>query len=542
KGLALSRLPRPGRRPDLLQEARETCHVRHTLNGIKKRKDRDIENGETGNTKKSRNVKQEARELLAGPTGKPLDNQAELEALVSRVYGQLRSRGLKSLRLKPISSPDGVKRWEIMARASAAEKVEEAQVADIDPNISKLLPPYGVKLSQKISNRWWTDQLGPAQAWDRIEVLSGFAGEAIEELGEERTAENLKGYFDPKKNGGVNRKKDAGSKGFTNYALHELNPTPVHSTRQAFYEKIGKNAEDMLREGAKASVKEGDLKRKLDALNFQTDHQFGRFSSLPVPKRELDPRLKQAAGGRVIEFLKDMARCGESGGLTLRDFKVLWDEKGVGENPHRKWLKEEFRGEAKGKHEWIPTNQMLKIVQTAIDQGSTENSVAWIVLQDKLRSFTTDVIWELRVTDNMSEVMSHDMDAHVGAFMTYDGNPIYNGRDQKWHKPLRDYFNEFIGNNKFGTPLEYLAHLREMLTAGKLMWKGGNAGDFTAEQRTLPVRAIYKSIHVKGEVTEETQREIPLTVDDLIAAQQDAYYRVLDDFLSAEAHVKKSVL
>lgn len=32
KGLALPRLPRPGRRPDLLQEARETCHVRHPLN------------------------------------------------------------------------------------------------------------------------------------------------------------------------------------------------------------------------------------------------------------------------------------------------------------------------------------------------------------------------------------------------------------------------------------------------------------------------------------------------------------------------------
>lgn len=29
KGLAPPRLPRPGRRPDLLQEARETCHVRH---------------------------------------------------------------------------------------------------------------------------------------------------------------------------------------------------------------------------------------------------------------------------------------------------------------------------------------------------------------------------------------------------------------------------------------------------------------------------------------------------------------------------------
>ncbi|MEU2511665.1 transposase [Streptomyces syringium] len=31
KGLALPRLPRPGRRPDLLQGTRETCHVRHPL-------------------------------------------------------------------------------------------------------------------------------------------------------------------------------------------------------------------------------------------------------------------------------------------------------------------------------------------------------------------------------------------------------------------------------------------------------------------------------------------------------------------------------
>ncbi|WP_405435243.1 transposase [Streptomyces avidinii] len=34
KGFALPRLPRPGRRPDLLPEARETCHVRHPLGFI----------------------------------------------------------------------------------------------------------------------------------------------------------------------------------------------------------------------------------------------------------------------------------------------------------------------------------------------------------------------------------------------------------------------------------------------------------------------------------------------------------------------------
>ncbi|MFJ1843231.1 hypothetical protein [Streptomyces sp. NPDC088146] len=475
-------------------------------------------------SQKSKDVKDEARRMLAQHTTSPMADEKELDSVISSVASTLRPHGLKSLRAKKFSNnPTEIR---VIAKASPEEQV--AKVSLLKPEIDKYLPKHGINLAGSIKDHWWKAQLKETKAWDSIGVLDKFEDSAIEYLREPATHENLKGYFDPTKNGGINRTKNAGADSFKQYALHQLDPKPNHSTRPAFYEKAGSAAVEKLKTGANsATTADLDLNDKLNKLRFGADSQYGRFSSLPVAKREVDPRLKAAAGGgRILKFLKEMAAGGPSGDLSLSDLKGLWDEKGIGENPHKKWLKGEFRALADGHHEWIPTDQMLKILDMDMKQANTQRSTGWIDLQDDLRSLTTDVIWEIRLTDNMTQVDSHDMDAHVGAFMTHDGNPIYNGRDKKWHDSLRGYFKDFINNNPNGTPAQFLAELRKLLEAGKLMWDG-DTSQFSEKQKKLKILAIYKSVLIEpSRVGETAQKANPFDVEELGSAQEAAFARL----------------
>ncbi|MER8158887.1 hypothetical protein [Streptomyces sp. NPDC094472] len=489
-------------------------------------------------TRKSRDVKKEARRLIAERTKAPLSSENALHDLVGNVLRRLRPHGLRDLYAKPVGSNSG--EYSVIAKASPGENVGKAKVKDFLPTIKVYLPKYGRRLAGKIRDSWWDAQLAETKAWESKDALGEFEKEAVSYLGEDGTTENLKGYFDPERNGGTVRNKGAQAADFKKYALHSLNPVPKHSTREAYYEKLGQGAISNLKKGVKNSIRQDEgLNGKLNGLAFVADAQYGRFSSLPTPKREVDPQLKAAAGGgRIIIFLKEIAEKGESKGIAKDRLVALWNEKGVGENPHRKWLKGEFRGVRPDYHEWIPTNLIITMIETAIKQGSTPISIGWIDLQNELRSFTTDVIWELRLSDEMSEVESHDMDAHVGAFTKYDGNPIYNGRDKKWHDSLRGYFNDFIAHNPGGTPLQFLGVLKGLLIEGKLMWKGGD-GDFTVAQKSLPVKAIYNAITIRPTTTEEEQRKKPILVEELSAEQQLAYQRVLDTFTEVELILRR---
>ncbi|MFC9261057.1 HPC2 multi-domain protein [Streptomyces hydrogenans] len=423
------------------------------------------------------------------------------------------------------------------AEAFESDKKAQQFVAEIPVK----LPPFAKILTEEIAENWWASYLEDTGAWEGKEALGAFSDKAVQEMGTEETKNKLKGYFDPSRNEhGKKRREGPDATEFKNYALRTLGPKPPHSVRPLFYELLGKSAEDELKKNAKDEIKQGDLREKLEKLTYQYNKGFGAFSSLPVPTRETDPELKAAAGGRIVAFLTDMAEEGNSLGFPLDRLQELWTEKvekGRGENPHSKWLKAQFRGDG-GLHEWIPTNQMLEILDAAISQKETKGPLGWIVLQDSLRSFTTDVIWEIRLTDDMTEVGRYDMDAHVGAFTNKDdGNPIFNGRDRAWHESLRGYFREFRKERGNDGPLEYLDVLQDLLESGKLMWKADDAANFTPKQLKLEVRADYRSIHHRATVTDETQRSRPLTVEELIADQQRAYERVLEDFLNARAKV-----
>lgn len=250
-------------------------------------------------------MKDEARRMLAQHTASPPTDEKELDFIISGVATTLRPHGLKSLRAEKSSNNPAEIR--VIAKASPEEQV--AKVSLLKPEIDKYLPKHGTKLAGSIKDHWWKEQLKETKAWDSIGVLDKFEDSAIEYLRESATHENLKGYFDPTKNGGTNRIKSAEADSFKQYALHQLDPNPNHSTRPAFYEKAGDAAVEKLKAGANsATTTDSNLNDKLTKLRFGADSQYGRFSSLPVAKREVDPRLKAASGGgRILKFLKEMA-------------------------------------------------------------------------------------------------------------------------------------------------------------------------------------------------------------------------------------------
>ncbi|MEW2065926.1 hypothetical protein [Streptomyces sp. NPDC007346] len=478
----------------------------------------------SGESKKSLDVKRQARKLLIEPTSAPFAKQSELDDVIAGIAARLRPKGLKSLHAEYPADRTG--EIEIIAKASPQSTAGKALI----PNIDVHLPEYGKLFAGQLKEHWWKSQLDETSAWGSSSALDGFETKAIEHLEKESTHKNLLGYFTPSLNGGITRKMGANAESFKRYALHTLDPTPTHSTRSAFYEKAGKGAVSKLKKNAKAEVKRNsDLNAKLKALAFSEDSQYGRFSSLPTPKREADPKLKAAAGGgKLLKFLKGMAESDESGGVTITDLKRLWDEPGPGENPHRKWLKGEFRNLQDGHHEWIPTNLMINILEADMSRGKVGKPHVWIELQHALRSLTTDVIWEVRLTDSVEVVESHDMDAHVGAFMTQDGNPIFNGRDKKWHDSLRVYFTDFMGNNPNAEPVDFLEKLRALLEDGKLMWDG-DTSDFSADQKKLKIIATYKSLMIEpNRVGESNQQQKPFDIEELGTAQEAAYNRVRD--------------
>jgi hypothetical protein len=94
--------------------------------------------------------------------------------------------------------------------------------------------------------------------------------------------------------------------------------------------------------------------------------------------------------GGVIPFMKSMADHGyvktDKGKITLAQFKEVWKDK-----DDAKWVEGKFRSADLGKHEWIPSNYIPKIIDRA---RTTPEGDKWIALQDKMRSPTNLILFK----------------------------------------------------------------------------------------------------------------------------------------------------
>ncbi|MET7874864.1 phage tail protein [Streptomyces cyaneofuscatus] len=461
--------------------------------------------------------------------------------------------------------------WKIEAainpRGSAASKAPtEKQLME---SMRESLQSYGPTRAQEVHKEWGSQlsksKIGGISIWDES-TLKGTEEEALKNLEKSTTGRELIGYF-KKARGKDLAKTDT----FHKYALHETKADPPHTVRTDFINTMSQGALTWItgKEGGEKRIKsivtdEDDTKviNTLPGIGFELkEYRYGRFTNLPNTGEEADPNLVDAVGKctgldkPIINFLKLIVNPdAEVNGINSTEFLKIWNKKGAS----AAWVKEQFRAARPGHHEWIPTNYIGRVLETAIesrDRDGIDTAVEWITLQHALRSFTGDVLWDMKINSTTTAITRDNLAAHTGAYAdnTYSSvaDPIFHGDPKKRHLPqdpgtripsggLRGIFESFLegpgGENK--TARGFLSHLQALLEGGKIMWNGEISPDFPEDVYTVPVMGTYKRkvVTVDPDTSKEiitTAEMVDISVRDLANTQAENYQRVLQNFFDA---------
>ncbi|MFT2016863.1 phage tail protein [Streptomyces sp. 796.1] len=419
----------------------------------------------------------------------------------------------------------------------------------------------------------WAQQIekskvGGQSIWTRGD-LNGTENESLKYLEKSSTHKELLGYFNKK------RSKDlAETKEFTDYTFHDKDPSPPHGVRKNFLEILGASVLKRMQRSGPAKVndlamEQGDEKvaDEIPKIRFVLgDYRYGTFEDLPGTGAKADPDLKeavQAAPGpeKIVNFLKVMAVGGEVGGFTSDKFLQVWNANSANAN----WVKEQFREVRPGRHEWIPTNYITRVLDVAIrsrNPDEIEKAAKWVTLQSELRSFTCDVIWDLRVTAETKEITGRNLSAHTGGFKenTYsaEADPIYHGDPKDRKLPpnpdiriapggLRGMFESFQEDpeGKSEDAEGFLEYLEEKLVDGGLIWNGELDPNLPQEVYGLEVTGTYKhkTVSIDEEHTQKTVKVVEMkniSLQQLADIQVLNYARVLRNFGNAKTALGQS--
>lgn len=392
---------------------------------------------------------------------------------------------------------------------------------------------HGGLFVDKVLAYWWKRQLEKTRLWDGPAILQNTHGTGQAKLSQSPFQQQVYGKFF------AGRRTDPQSANAWDGEVFKKGS----GTRGELVETLGKHAEGALRPAVIAR----ELAPRRRAVR-EHGVRFRRgpvreFDPLPAGSKDANVDLVKAVGdcGGIIDFLRVVGGGGQSNGIGFVKFKQLWDEDSNSKN----WIKNQFRLADSGKHEWIPTNYIARVLEVAVGRSSEAARGAqiaqdWITLQHALRSFTSHVVWQVSLAPDAAEVGKEGIQAHVGGF-TRAGNPMFNGKDGKWHKDLRAYFDDFVAGNPTAAPAEFLDRLLDKLDSGDLMWDGDLA-DVNPSLHGLPIDAVYKVVTIKGEGTAQETIEIShesgLTISKLAALQSVNFNRVRLDFTRARAALK----
>ncbi|CAM5283930.1 hypothetical protein SCALM49S_01351 [Streptomyces californicus] len=82
---------------------------------------------------------------------------------------------------------------------------------------------------------------------------------------------------------------------------------------------------------------------------------------------------------------------------------------------------------------------MLETAIESRDRDGIDTAVEWITLQHALRSFTGDVLWDMKIDSTTTAITRDNFAARTGAYAenTYSSvaDPIYHGNPKKRHLP-----------------------------------------------------------------------------------------------------------
>ncbi|MFF2958092.1 hypothetical protein ACFVT1_04020 [Streptomyces sp. NPDC057963] len=479
--------------------------------------------------------------------------------------------------LTEVRAVDGGSAWRVEAAVNprGGGPTKAPTLRTVVESMKSVLAAYGPERVKQIHKVWGKQleraKVGGVSIWTSAD-LKGTEKEALGALNKPQTRRMLISYFAQPRD----KKKLADTEIFREHSLVNTKPDPPHSVRNEFNSLLGQAALAHIK-GPKGAERirslaneEGDesLVNELPGIGFDLRAgDLGTFTGLPGAHPKADTTLKDAVEKSrgigpdkpIVNFLKRMvAPNGEVGGITSAEFFKLW---AVGVNAD--WVKDRFREVAPGRHEWIPSNYIGRILETAIAARSShglKNAEGWVTLQSSLRSFTCDVIWDLKVHKNTTEVSSDILHTHTGAFSenTYSAtaDPFYHGDPDKRNDipdpesriapgGLRGIFEQYLDTEgvEGATPQGFLRHLRELLKNGNIMWNGQLDSDLPASVRNLPIAGTYKKKTVKvgdqNTTSNVTVEEVTgLTVSRLAELQRENYLRVLDNFNFAAQQLK----
>lgn len=479
--------------------------------------------------------------------------------------------------LTELKAVEGADAWSVHGAVNPTgdEASKVSSMRAIITSMKTVLAGYGPERVALIHKNWG-QQLGRAKIdsqsiWTE-DFLRGTERNALDGLNSAATRKKLIGYFETPRDSNL-----ADTDVFRKFALVNKQPNPSHDVRETFNQALGDGALEKIK-GPESTQRirslandeaDEELTANLAEITFNPDYKdFGGFLGLPGTHPGADITLQEAVklakdigpDKPIVNFLKRMVEVGgELNGLKSDDFMRLW---AVGANAE--WVKDKFREVAPGRHEWIPSNYIGRVLETAISARASHGvdvAKGWITLQNALRSFTCDVIWDLRVDADTTEVTADNLHVHTGGFAentysahadpVYHGDPAMRGGSEISNARiapggLRGIFESYVeSEGAAATPTGFLQHLRSLLDNGAIMWNGDLDPNLPPRVRDLPISGTYKKkevdvgdVNTTSRVTIEELKE--LTVAKLAEIQKENYLRVVENFSYAARQLRSS--
>lgn len=359
------------------------------------------------------------------------------------------------------------------------------------------LPVHARAFSQQMSKRWLPSITRPRLAPPGEEPIWGRSAirddGAIALMRQAPIRQQLLPWF---LEGSQSQPRSASSGTFRDHVFETDWRTSPHTVARQFLEQMGGETAASLVSSGQAKVSAVDnaaLHTQIGTIAYVVeDGRWGRFQNLPGDNVNPLVRTAIADAGGITTFLRAMVARRSFRGLTWDMLRSTWNDSPA----TREYVSGRFRGVDSGKHEWIPTNYIVVVLETAIAQGGTKDIVKgfrWLVAQNTLRSPTPYVLHRPTVATLLGAdgktIYKISMTGHVGALREMKADTLVNAglvTTEEFHDWLRLKFDQ---KNQLG-PLAFVFHLHNQLKTW--VWDG-STGDLPAEVLAEPVGLLYRA-------------------------------------------------
>ncbi|MBN2394140.1 MAG: hypothetical protein JXR84_25635 [Anaerolineae bacterium] len=166
------------------------------------------------------------------------------------------------------------------------------------------------------------------------------------------------------------------------------------------------------------------------------------------------------SSGGIIGFMKAIAAGKRPMQIGRAKLEMLWKQAEI-----RDWLKDCFRRANKGKHEWIPSNMMMDVINRTAGVETGVKAADWIQLQHELRVDTSWVIFK----PSKSEWVANHKGKSYTVLQGHSGAVYFEGEAQTAGQPA--FHNELRAAFESGTTVKKcISRLQEVFK--EWVWEG----------------------------------------------------------------------